>query len=229
MSETSTQPPSLAEPDIDRKLTGRQWAAVAAPPLLVVTTFLAYQNLVEWLGLRWGYLAGFLFFWLFWCWGFALWAIGPKGVAAVLRAARPRLPRPTILWLGLLAFPVAGGFATVLVPALPNATVTMVVLALAIAIVNAFSEELLWRGVFVRLFPASKVFGWLYPATWFALWHISPTSVHGSTVVLVAAGAYLGLVYGWVAQRTGTIRYTFVAHFLLNAMGLGFASLLLGS
>jgi membrane protease YdiL (CAAX protease family) len=38
-----------------------------------------------------------------------------------------------------------------------------------------------------------------------------------------AASAYLGLVYGWVAYRTGTIRYTIPAHILLNAMGLGFA------
>jgi membrane protease YdiL (CAAX protease family) len=35
-------------------------------------------------------------------------------------------------------------------------------------------------------------------------------------------------VYGWVAQRTGTIRYTIVAHIVLNAMGLTFALSLLG-
>lgn len=210
-----------------RRLTNRQRVVLAAPPLLVVTTYFAFQAMVDWFGLRWGYLAGFLFFWIVWCWGFTLWAIGRDGTAAVLREVRPRLPRPTVLWLGLLAFPVAGGLATVLLPALPDATLPVVGLALIIAAVNSFSEEVFWRGLFIRTFPGRKVLGWLYPAAWFTLWHIAPTSVLGSTWVLVSGAAYLGLVYGWIAWSTGTIRYTIVAHFLVNAMGLGFATLLL--
>ena len=219
--------PAVASAAADQGRRRRQVAALLAPALLIASTYGVFQGLVGWWGLRWGYLGGFLFFWGVWCLGFSLWAIGREGVAAVLRDARPRLPRPAWPWLALLAFPVAGGFATVLVPALPDATVAVVGLVLIIAAVNAISEEVFWRGLFIRIFPGRKVWGWLYPAAWFALWHISPTSVYGSTTVLVAAAAYLGLVYGWIAQRTGTIRYTFVAHFLLNAMGLGFATLLL--
>lgn len=104
------------------------------------------------------------------------------------------------------------------------------VLALAglIAIVNAFFEELLWRGVYVRLFPGRFAAGWLYPAAVFALWHLAPTSVRGSAGVMVAGAAHLGLVYGWVAYRTGTFRYTIPAHALVNGMGLSFALLALG-
>lgn len=209
------------------RLTNRQLVILAAPPLLVATTYLAFQAMVEWLGLRWGYLAGFVFFWIAWCWSFTLWAVGRKGIAAVLREVRPHLPRPTRLWLALLAFPVAGGFATVLLPDLPDATLPVVGLALVIAAVNSLSEEVFWRGLFVRMFPERRGLGWLYPAAWFSLWHIAPTSVFGSTWVLVAGAIYLGLVYGWIAWSTGTVRYTIVAHFLVNAMGLGFATLLL--
>lgn len=209
------------------RLTNRQLVVLAAPPLLVATTYLAFQAMVEWLGFRWGYLGGFLFFWIVWCWGFTLWAVGREGMAAVLREVRPHLPRPTGLWLALLAFPVAGGFATVLLPDLPDATLPVVGLALVIAAVNSLSEEVFWRGLFVRMLPERRVLGWLYPAAWFSLWHIAPTSVFGSTWVLVTGAAYLGLVYGWIAWSTGTVRYTIVAHFLVNAMGLGFATLLL--
>lgn len=212
----------------DRRLRRRQVAALAAPPLLIVSTYAAFQLLVGGLGERWGYLGGFLFFWLAWCAGFSLWALGVDGIKAVLRDARPRLPRPQVLWLALLAAPVVGGFATRLLPTLPRATVAVVALALFIAVVNASLEELFWRGVYIRLFPGRLIAGWLYPAALFALWHLVPTSISGFAVDLVVGAAFLGLVYGWVAQRTGTIRYTIVAHIALNAMGLTFALSLLG-
>lgn len=75
--------------------------------------------------------------------------------------------------------------------------------------------------------PGRLVTGWLYPAAFFALWHISPTSVRGSAVVLVAGAGFLGVLYGWIAQKTGTIRYTIIAHALVNSMGLGFAAIVL--
>lgn len=207
----------------------RRIGALVAPPVLIATTYLVFQVGVGWLGLRWGYLAGFLFFWIVWCAGFSLWAIGLQGVAVVLRDTRPRLPNPTALWLALLAFPVAGGFVTVFVRDLPRATLGVIALAWTIAVVNASLEELLWRGVYVRIFDGRLLLGWLYPATMFALWHISPTSVLGSSAVLVAGAAYLGLVYGWIAFRTGSVRYTIPAHILVNGMGLNFALLLLGN
>ncbi len=212
----------------DQRHRRRQIAAIAAPPLLIASTYLVFQVLVNWWGGRWGYLGGFLFFWVVWCAGFSLWAIGTDGVAAVVRDVHPRLPKPTALWMILLAFPVAGALATVLIPDLPRATVAVVALAWIIAVVNATLEELFWRGVYIRLFPGRPIAGWLYPAALFALWHLSPTSIRGSAAVLVSGGAYLGLVYGWVAYRTGTIRYTILAHILVNAMGLGFALLILG-
>jgi uncharacterized protein len=214
-------------PRTERRLRRRRRAALAAPLVLIVSTYLVFQAGTGWFGPRWGYLAGFVFFWAVWCFGFSLWAIGSRGVAAVLRPTRPRLPRPAALWLILLAVPVAGGFITRMLPELPRATPTVLALALAIAWLNATAEELLWRGVYLRLFPGRLIAGWLYPAAGFALWHISPTSVRGSGVVLIAGAALLGLLYGWIAQKTGTIRYTIIAHALVNSMGLGFALLVL--
>lgn len=206
----------------------RRIAALLAPPLLIASTYVVFQMLVAWWGERWGYLGGFLFFWLFWCAGFSVWALGIDGVKAVLRDARPRLPKPQLLWLVLLAAPVVGGLMTRLLPTLPRATIAVVTLALLIAVFNASVEELFWRGVYIRLFPGRLIAGWLYPAALFTLWHLVPTSISGFAVDLLVGAAFLGLVYGWVAQRTGTIRYTIIAHIALNAMGLTFALNLLG-
>lgn len=81
---------------------------------------------------------------------------------------------------------MAGGFGVALLPNLQHATVAVVAFALVIATVNAMLEEVLWRGVYIHLFPDRLSLGWLYPAVMFALWHVSPTSVLGSTAVMVA-------------------------------------------
>lgn len=214
-------------PTTERPDHHRRRAALLAPVALIPTTYVMFQVMVGWLGLRWGYLGGFLFFWLVWCGGFSVWVLGRSGLVAVLQDARPRLPRPQPLWLVLLAIPVMGGFAAVLLPELEGATPGVIGVAWLLAGVNATLEELLWRGVYIRLFPGRLLAGWLYPAAMFALWHISPTSVLGSPVVMISGALYLGLVYGWVASRTGTVRYTIISHILVNGMGLSFASLLL--
>jgi uncharacterized protein len=209
-------------------LRRRRRAALVAPVALTASTFLVFNGAVVAFGLRWGYLTGFVFFWLVWCLGFSWWALGTRGVIDVFRDARPRLPSPTVLWVALLVVPVAGGFAAVWLPSAASATLTVVATATVIAVVNATMEELLWRGVYVRLFAGSLLWGWLYPAVGFALWHVSPTSVLGSTPVVVGGALYVGLVYGFVALRTQSVRWTTVAHIALNLMGTGFALLLLG-
>lgn len=60
------------------------------------------------------------------------------------------------------------------------------------------------------------------------MWHVSPTSVMGSTPVIVGGALYVGLVYGYIALHTQSVRWTAVAHFFLDAMGMGFALLVLG-
>lgn len=93
-------------------------------------------------------------------------------------------------------------------------------LALPYAVANGVAEEVLWRGTFVSAFPSDRLRGFLYPALAFAAWHVSPTSVLGSTLQLVLGGAFIGLAYGWVAWRTRSIRLTTIFHVLTDFTGL---------
>jgi uncharacterized protein len=121
---------------------------LVAPVALIATTFVVFNRAVEVLGLRWGYLTGFVFFWLVWCLGFSWWALGTRGLIDVFRDVRPRLPSPTVLWVVLLAVPVVGGFVTVWWPSVAAASLGVVAVALVIAAVNSTLEELFWRGVY---------------------------------------------------------------------------------
>lgn len=206
----------------------RRLAALALPPILLATTYLAYQAATATLGERTGYLAAFGFYWLVWCLAVPVWLIGVDGIGQVFADRRPRLPDRRWFALVILAIPPLGGFATQFLPNIGALDIAVVTVVVAVALVNATLEELLWRGVYVRLFPDDRLRGWLYPAVGFALWHLAPTSVHGDAIVIVAGAVMVGIGFGWIAHRTGSIRWTTVAHILTDATGISFALYVLG-
>lgn len=42
---------------------------------------------------------------------------------------------------------------------------------------NALGEELLWRGLFLEVFPGEVFRGALWPLFGFALWHLAPEAI----------------------------------------------------
>jgi membrane protease YdiL (CAAX protease family) len=187
---------------------------------------LVFTTLGVWLGPRLGYLAGFALYWIGWCLVFPVLLAGPRRVLVCFRDARPRLGKP--FWLGLLAllFPPAVGFSLAFPAALPTADICVIVTSAGIAVVNGIGEELLWRGLFIDVFPDRPALGYLYPTFGFALWHLAPqiivpnTRPGGAVSFVIAAGVW-GLCYGWVAWRTRSIRWTSLSHILLDFSGLG--------
>jgi len=104
-----------------------------------------------------------------------------------------------------------------------KAPLTLVLLAIPLATLNGFCEEILWRGVFVQAFPGNPWQGILYPAVGFALWHLAPQSVfpaeNKSTFIL--STFFLDLVYGFIAYSTGSAFWTAISHSLGGLLALG--------
>jgi membrane protease YdiL (CAAX protease family) len=199
---------------------------LSVPLVLLASTSLAFLGFVSIFGNRGGYFAGFLFYWLGWCLLFPAWLIGWRGVARLFRDGRPRFGRPTWLGLTLLALPLLLGFGFAFPQALPRATLAIIIASAAIALVNATAEEILWRGVYVTVFPQHLVLGYLYPAVGFAIWHVAPQLIFpskypGGAILLVVFALVVGLMWGWVARQSGSIRWTTVSHVLFNFSGLG--------
>jgi hypothetical protein len=97
--------------------------------------------------------------------------------------------------------------------------------SVAVGVVIGVTEELLWRGTYVELFPEDWRSGYLYPAVWFGLWHVAPQSVltsdfPGAPYSFVLYATVLGLSYGYYTWQTGSIRWATVAHVVHDTLGL---------
>jgi len=204
----------------------RRIALIAAPWALLLSTYGVYQGAVSLWGARPGYLIGFLFYWIIWCLGFPLWILGSKSVLARFREVKCRFTDRKWLGLLLLVTPLLLAYGYEFPRAAPQATLPIVLVSIVISVMNGTAEELLWRGAYPAVFPDSSWWGYLYPTVGFAVWHFAPQSVFpnprpGATVSLVVAAGIVGLMWGWVAHKTKSIRWTTLSHILFDFSGLG--------
>jgi hypothetical protein len=202
-------------------------AILAAPVAVPLTMAAVFALLRRLLSPRVAYNAGFAVYWLGWCGAFPLWALGPRGVARVLRDGH----RPGALEIALTAFPFAGALATELVPNRRLVDRQVAAVMVGTAVVNAVGEELLWRGTFLAQFPDDVVRGALWPLAGFTLWHVAPQLVlpswHGRIKFLLGA-AMVGGASTAVAWRTDGLRGVLLPHVFTDACGVRPARFRLG-
>ena len=199
----------------------KHYILLASPPLLLISTFFLFRFLSNNFGRQKAYLYGFLFYWLFWCLILPLITVGLEGLLEMFGKPIPKFGKPG--WLGflLLLGPPLVVFLTQFSSGIKGASIVFVLLSLFYAIFNGTFEEIFWRGSFVIAFNGHFLWGYLYPAIWFGLWHISPQIVESGMITsdnikFALISIILGLVWGWVARTSGSIKWTVLAHILLN-------------
>lgn len=74
----------------------------------------------------------------------------------------------------------------------------------------------------MRVFPVNPWLGIIYPAIGFAAWHLVPQMVYPAENVFafVLSTLFLGLVYGFIAYRTGSAKWTAISHSLSGWLAL---------
>jgi membrane protease YdiL (CAAX protease family) len=209
-------------------LAWNQVTLLIAPTLLLATTSPVYQLLERRYGKKWSYLGGFLFYWTAWCLLFPLALLGPQRLLGLFHGVSSPFGHPW--WLGafcLLAPPLVA-FIFLFPAALRRASTRLVFVSALLALVNGPLEVVLWRGASLTLFPGQFWLTLLYPSLGFAVFHLAPMSVVAPTgrgrwgkAALVAQVCFLGLVWAWVANNTGSILWTAVAHILIDFSALG--------
>ncbi len=204
-----------------KRFTGRQLFLILMPVLLILTTYFAFQLFTAAFGLKTGYLAGFLFYWIIWGLVVPLIVSGFKGVRSFF--GRPQWKKHRWIDILLLAVPclLAIFFGPFLQRA-PKLTWLMWIVSFAMAAVNAVTEEIIWRGLYIRHFK-DPLWGCIYPLLGFALWHISPNSVNPSSFgvpLFILFSGILGVFWGIVAYRTKSTRWTLISHIIVDFSGL---------
>jgi len=172
------------------------------------------------------YFVGFLVYWVGWCLLLPLWVLGRQQLLDLFRGWRPQPGRTGWLGLLLLLVPPVAGFSTIGLRVFPGATPLLLVVSALLALVNATCEELLWRGAYAAVFPDSLWFGYILPAVGFGVWHLAPQVIFanqmpGGSLSLAGSAVILGLIWGWVTWRSGSIRWTTLSHILMDFSGLG--------
>jgi membrane protease YdiL (CAAX protease family) len=215
-----------------RDLSARQWTLVVTPPALLTTMYLTFDRFVALFGFPRGYVYAFVVYWVGWCIVLPVALLGPTGVIDRFGEPNPRLgPRPRKTAL-LLLWPIAFPLVFVFVPQMGDATLVDLVASVLVGLVIGVTEEVLWRGTYVSLFPENDLLGYYYPAIWFGLWHFAPQSAHtsafpGAPYSFVLYALALGLSYGYYAYRTGSIRWCTVSHVVHDSLGLAGPTFLL--
>jgi membrane protease YdiL (CAAX protease family) len=192
----------------------KQKIAIAMPILLVVFTYPVFQLAATAFGNQMiGWYLGLLIYWVIWCIAFPLWIIGGESIQNLIR---PQKLDKIVLLLVILPLLMAFIFKFVSGMEYGRASTWTLLLLLSITFGNGFFEEVLWRGVYLKLFPDNILYRMIWPNFCFAIWHYAPGSVspNNNLMSLMVGAGLFGLYLSYLVKRTNTIWWSMVSHTL---------------
>jgi uncharacterized protein len=194
---------------------------------LILTPFMwvTFQVFNQWFGMPLGYLLSMLVYFSVWC------TLVPLALLGGWSAYRGLFsPIPSLTSLGwktnvLLWWPVIFPLLFKFIPSISQTTPLILAASLLMGILVGVSEEVLWRGVFIKLFPNNGWMNLVLPSVLFAVWHVAPLAIlpnrlPGGVFSFVFYALVLGLSYGLAARRSGSIAWPTLAHILHDSLGL---------
>jgi membrane protease YdiL (CAAX protease family) len=194
------------------------------PILLIPSTALVFTSASNWLGVEYGYVLGFLFYWIVWCFLVPYYFLKAEGIKSLFKEEKPLFQKSNWLAAALLVVILSITFIMYPPAGLLTAPVKLLVIAVPVAIINGICEELLWRGLYTKVFPDNIALGVVVPSIGFALWHISPQlviPVGTGMWPFVASTFFLGISYGWISYRTSSIKWNAISHSIGGILDLG--------
>src|SRR4051812_40621086 len=154
----------------DDRVRLRKWTMVAVPPVLLVTMYVAFQELTVQYGFPLGYLLAFSLYWGLWCVALPAAVLGTRGVLGLFRSLQPQTSQLGIATHFALWWPLAAPLVFVFLPHIASTGATVIVASVVLGMVTGITEEVLWRGVYVTLFADNVWLNTIYPSLSFGLW-----------------------------------------------------------
>jgi hypothetical protein len=116
------------------------------PVFLVPTMCAGFHFAARALGSDAGYIAGFLFYWLFWCTAVPL-SLSRRRFAYFFKSEGPLLVRRNWWIVVLFAATIVVPVFTFFLPNISSTAGPVILLGIPLAITHAVFEELLWQGI----------------------------------------------------------------------------------
>lgn len=196
------------------------------PFLLLLTTAFIFYSLPRWLSKELSYIVGFIFYDGFWCLLVPFVILGKDNFRSIFKEDSPLFQKKN-WWLILLLFSTTAGAMGMLASNdIANTPLLLIILSVPVAIISGTCEEILWRGLYTKIFPGKLFAGFLYPSLGFAIWHLSPQLIYpskmpGGMFAFAGLTLFLGLCYGLVAYKTGSCKWTAISHSLNGILDFG--------
>jgi membrane protease YdiL (CAAX protease family) len=198
-------------------MSAKQWLLTLHAVLVIAALFVIVPWLTQW-DSRAGYLFSMTAYWMMFC----LPVIGFHALPGNDgRLFSEKLPWRDWWLIPLLLVQVGVVAIANFVPNTAILTSGSMYLAMLIAAINGPLEEMAWRGGFLGTFRDRPRLGFWLGWALFTAWHI-PLALSvgvvfdGGALALIGGAAGLGLLWSWVAWRTGSVFYASIAHGLTN-------------
>lgn len=198
-------------------MSAKQWLLTLHAVLVIAALFVIVPWLTQW-DSRAGYLFSMTAYWLMFC----LPVIGLHALPGNDgRLFSEKLPWRDWWLIPLLLVQVGVVAIANFVPNTAILTSGSMYLAMLIAAINGPLEEMAWRGGFLGTFRDRPRLGFWLGWTLFTAWHVPlalsvGVTFDGGALALVGGAAGLGLLWSWIAWRSGSVFYTSLAHGLTN-------------
>lgn len=195
------------------------------PAALIFSCFYIFKLNIWWWGNKQGYFIGFVFYWMV-CFLIPVVLIGRKEIKLLYSLRFPQIRKRKWIAAFFLILPLIFGYGFAFPIVIANAGITIIIFSFFLALINAFLEELLWRGAFIKIFQDNQFICIFYAGLSFGLWHVVPLSYSatiapGGMISFIAFAVVLGWLYGWVAWSNKSIFWVTISHILLDFSGLG--------
>jgi len=198
------------------------------PVLLIISASIVFYITSCTIGRYQSFLIGISFYWLFWCLLIPS-IIKSKSIRFFLKSERPFLVRKNswviLLFLSTIISPL---FIYKTISNLAIKPIMLILLAIPLAVINGFCEEIFWRGLYVREFPNSIMWGIIIPSVFFSLWHFSPQIAmpQHNRFVFILSTLPLGMVNGIIAFNTKSAKWSAIGHSIGGILAFGGSSAL---
>ena len=149
-----------------------------APVFLVATMYAVFQACARVFGYPLGYLLAFTSYVLVWCALVPLLTLGPSGVVGIFSGGKDGF-RQLGLWTHVLLWsPLIFPFCFAFVPRIATAGLSILGASFVLGTVIGVAEEVLWRGLYLRVFPDNVWAGAGLSVD--RLWGLAPLPVIGA-------------------------------------------------